>query len=85
MFSTHPKKNFCVYVTFILSSANAFNLDPSKNLLFGQELNSRISKLNFFKKEKQPKLRYFKVASTITCNKVAHSVDQRSDCKFCAV
>ena len=39
MFSTHPKKNFCFYVTFIWSSANAFNLDLSKNLKFGIELN----------------------------------------------
>ena len=35
----HPyKKNFCVKVSFILSSASAFNLDLSKNLSFGKEL-----------------------------------------------
>ena len=28
-------------VTFILSSANAFNLDKSENLLFGKELRSK--------------------------------------------
>ena len=32
------KKNFRFPVTFILSSANAFNLDLSKNLSFGKEL-----------------------------------------------
>ena len=36
--SIHPQKNFCFSVTFILSSANAFNLDQSKNLSFGKEL-----------------------------------------------
>ena len=39
MFSTHPKTNFSFAVTFTLSSANAFNLDQSKNWLFGKELN----------------------------------------------
>ena len=38
MFSTLPKSNFNFWVTFILSSANAFNLDQSKNLSFGKEL-----------------------------------------------
>ena len=38
MFSTCPKTNFNFSVTFILSSTNAFNLDQSKNLLFGKEL-----------------------------------------------
>ena len=38
MFSTHPKKNVCFEFTIILSSANAFNLDESKNLSFGKEL-----------------------------------------------
>ena len=38
MFSTHAKKNFCFEITFILSSANAFNLDHSKNLTFATEL-----------------------------------------------
>ena len=37
-FSTHPNLNFNFWVTFILSSANAFNLDWSKILLFGKEL-----------------------------------------------
>ena len=39
MFSTPPKPNFNFSVTFNLLSANAFNLDQSKNLLFGKELN----------------------------------------------
>ena len=38
IFSFTPEKNSCFKVTFILSSANAFNLDQSKNLLFGKEL-----------------------------------------------
>ena len=38
MFSAHPNKNICFRVAFILSSASAFNLDQSKNLLFGKEL-----------------------------------------------
>ena len=35
-----PKTNFNFSVTFILLSANAFNLDQSKILLFGEELKS---------------------------------------------
>ena len=38
MFSTLPETNFNYAVTLDLSSANAFNLDQSKNLLFGKEL-----------------------------------------------
>ena len=38
MFSTHPQKNFNFSVTFILSSANALNLDQSKILSSGNEL-----------------------------------------------
>ena len=38
MFSTLPKPNFYFSVTFIKSSANAFNLDQSKSFLFGREL-----------------------------------------------
>ena len=38
IFSTLPQTNFNFSVTFILSSANAFNLDQSKILLFGTEL-----------------------------------------------
>ena len=37
--STHTK-NFCMLVTFILSSANVSNLDQSENLSFGKELTS---------------------------------------------
>ena len=33
-----PKSNFSFLVAFTLSSANAFNLDRSKILLFGKEL-----------------------------------------------
>ena len=39
MFSTLPKTNVH-FQTFDLSSATAFNLDKSKNLLFGKELNN---------------------------------------------
>ena len=38
MFYTYSKKNSCFQITIILSSANAFNLDQSKNLSFGKEL-----------------------------------------------
>ena len=38
MFSTLLKTSFNFAVTFILSSANAFNLDKSKILSFGKEL-----------------------------------------------
>ena len=38
MFSTLPKTNFSYSVIFNLSSANAVNLDQSKNLLFAKEL-----------------------------------------------
>ena len=43
IFYTHPKKNFCCEVAFILSSANAFNLDQSENLSFGKELKWRTA------------------------------------------
>ena len=39
MFSNLPKTNFDFSVTFILSSASAFNFDQSKNLLIDKELN----------------------------------------------
>ena len=38
MFSTPPKPNFNFLFRFVLSSANAFNLDVSKFLLFGKGL-----------------------------------------------
>ena len=38
MFSTLLNTNFKFSLTFILSSANAFNLDKSKFFLFGKEL-----------------------------------------------
>ena len=40
-FLLFPKKDICE-VAFILSSANAFNLDLSKILSFGKELNLMI-------------------------------------------
>ena len=46
MFSTHPKTNFNFSVTFILPSANDFNLDQSKNLLFGKDLIYRQNAFN---------------------------------------
>ena len=36
----HPRKNFCFKLHLILWSANALNLDQSKNLSFGKKLNS---------------------------------------------
>ena len=38
MFSTLRKSNFNFLVTFILSIANAFNLDQSRIFWFGKEL-----------------------------------------------
>ena len=38
MFSTFRKTNFKFSVTFILSPANALNLDKSRSLLLGNEL-----------------------------------------------
>ena len=38
MFSTFHKTNFKFSVTFILSSANAFDLDKPKILSFGKEI-----------------------------------------------
>ena len=37
MFSTCPETNFSFSVTFILLSANTFNLDQLKKLLFGKQ------------------------------------------------
>ena len=37
MFSILSTTNFAIWITFNLSSANAFKLDWSKNLSFGKE------------------------------------------------
>ena len=47
MFWTLPKINFYVSVTFILSSANAFNLNLSKVLSLGKELTHYHTLLHF--------------------------------------
>ena len=47
MFSTLPNRNFNFWVTFILSSANAFNLDQLKNLSFGIGL-TLYQAINFY-------------------------------------
>ena len=49
--------NFNFSVTFILSSANAFNLDQFKNLLFGKELKELTSEKKIYK-VKLEKLHY---------------------------
>ena len=41
LFSTLPEINFNFSAKFNLSSANAFNLDQSKNFSFGKEFNYR--------------------------------------------
>ena len=41
-FSSHQETNFNFSVAFILSSANAFNLDQSNILSFGKELNEKL-------------------------------------------
>ena len=43
-FSTLHKSNFKISVTFILSSANAFDLDKPKVLSFGNELTRLLNK-----------------------------------------
>ena len=43
MFSAHCKTHFSISITFILSSANAFNLAQCKILSFGKELNTNQS------------------------------------------
>ena len=45
MFSTFSKSVFYFLVTFNLSSANAFNLDQSKNFWFGERLYSNHTNL----------------------------------------
>ena len=41
MFSTSCQTNFAMSATFKTFSANAFNLDKSNNLLFGDELQKK--------------------------------------------
>ena len=48
MFSTLPKTNFNFSLTFILSSANALNLDQSQISSFGKELICRLEMLSNF-------------------------------------
>ena len=45
-FITLPNTKFNFFLAFILSSANAFNLDQSKILLFGQVLKHFCNALN---------------------------------------
>ena len=45
IFSTRPNTDFNFSVTFILWSANAFNLDQFKKLLFGKGLRSLLKTL----------------------------------------
>ena len=47
MLSSLSRTNFNFLVRFILSSANAFNFDQSKNLSFGKELS--LDKMSFLK------------------------------------
>ena len=42
-FFTFPERNIYVSVNFILSSANTFNLDESKNVSYGKDLNRIFS------------------------------------------
>ena len=75
MFSTLPKTSFNFSFKFILSSANAFNLDQSKILLCGKELNNRIlkwSKLKAFANNKlthSHKMTPFDALKIYSCNK----------------
>ena len=47
MFSTLPKTNSSFSVTYILSSANAFNLEQSKILSCGKELSTVFQQQSF--------------------------------------
>ena len=61
MFSTLHKTNFKFSVTFILSSANAFNLDQSKILLCGKDLSHVYFIIcNYYKFEKSTFLSFGK-------------------------
>ena len=51
------QKRFQFFVTFILSSTNAFNLDKSKVLSFGKGLNSRQNNQNRITNLVQPNLK----------------------------
>ena len=46
MFSTHPKENFSVLATYILSSANALILKQSEILSFGKGVRVSESKMS---------------------------------------
>ena len=47
MLSTLSKTEIIILATFNLSSANAFDLDQSRNLLFGKELTQYHTMLRF--------------------------------------
>ena len=64
MYSTHPKTYFNFAVTLILSSANAFNLDQFKKLVFGKGLGQR------WRTEQQ-------IAEPVTFNSIKQSQEQR--------
>ena len=53
MFSTLSETNFNFYVTFILSSAKAFNLDQSKILSFGKGLKQTVHIIDVILNTKQ--------------------------------
>ena len=59
MFSTLPETNFNYSVTLNLSSANAFNLNQSKNLTLGKELNKIIKSFLKTLEQKNHNLTYF--------------------------
>ena len=59
MFSTLPNTNFNFSFTFTLSSANVFNLNESKILLFGKELTKTLPKGRNGKYKKKNSIRSF--------------------------
>ena len=59
MFSTVPKTNFNFSVTFILLSANAFNLEESKILTFGKRVkHKQLKKLEVMGKNNHTHANY---------------------------
>ena len=85
MFSTCPNTNFNFSVTFILLSANAFNLKQSKNLSFGKGLKNLFSKvMSWSQKHIEKKIRNCKKDSNQTHVEFARNKEQLFDRWCCS-
>ena len=60
MFSTLPNTSFKFQLEFILSSANALNLDKSKNLSIGKDLSVNEAFVTLFMPKSQPEDKFSK-------------------------